>query len=342
MQKKLKKGRLIDNSGHLIEAGYAKEHLKLYNRKQIKKTSLRIKEWDYHYINTQHFGLGITIADNGYVGLVSAAVMDFENAKVHQKMRIKLLSRGKMNLVCHPENGQTTFVKKDVNFNLSYNKKRTSIKLYWEKFKDDLPLEVDIKLDQKPKDSIVIAIPFSKPHQFYYNQKTIGMQVKGVVNYEGKNYALNKENALGLLDYGRGVWPYKSTWFWGVFQGKYKNTIIGLNIGGGFGNTSQASEDMFFIDGIGHKLSKGRFSLTKNEDGSYDYLKPWYYETEDNRLKVKFNPSLKRVFKTNLGIIKNAQHQIFGEYEGSVILDDGSKFTFEAIQGFAEYFINKW
>ncbi len=342
MQKRLKKGNLIDSSGHLLESGFAKEHVKYYNRKQIKRSKFRIKEWDYHYINNDQFGLGITIADNGYIGIVSLALIDFSNQEVTQKMITQWLPRGKMNLVCHPENGKTTFIKRGVNFSVSYNKLRTTIKLYWKKFKDDLPLELDIKLNNKPQDSIVLSVPFQKPHQFYYNQKIIGMSAKGYVKYQDKTYNFVPSNSSALLDYGRGVWPYKSEWYWGAAQGFYNQTKIGLNIGGGFGNTTYGSEDIFFIDGIGHKLDRGHFTLSKQEDGQNDLMQPWYYKTEDKRLDVTFTPNIKRYSKTNLGIVKNVQTQIFGHYSGYVILDDGSKLTFDDLPGFAEYFINKW
>ena len=63
-----------------------------------------------------------------------------------------------------------------------------------------------------------------------------------------------RDTAQALLDWGRGVWEYESTWLWsaGMFYcGGHK---IGFNLGCGFGDTSAATENMVFVDGKASKL----------------------------------------------------------------------------------------
>ena len=62
---------LLDENGHLIETGYAKNLILDYDRKAIKANSLRIKEWDYYLIYNDDFGVALTVDDNSYMALDS-------------------------------------------------------------------------------------------------------------------------------------------------------------------------------------------------------------------------------------------------------------------------------
>ena len=96
---------------------------------------------------------------------------------------------------------------------------------------------------------------------FRSNQKNIGMKAEGYADLDGKRYDFSKADTYGLLDWGRGVWTYDNTWYWGSASGKVDGHEIGFNIGYGFGDTSAATENMFFYDGIAHKLDKVTFNI---------------------------------------------------------------------------------
>ena len=79
MQHEITRGiPLLDSHGQLTEPGYAKKLLPVYRRKDIKVSPLRIKEWDYYCVNNGRFALALTVADNGYMGLDSISLLDFE------------------------------------------------------------------------------------------------------------------------------------------------------------------------------------------------------------------------------------------------------------------------
>jgi hypothetical protein len=60
---------------------------------------------------------------------------------------------------------------------------------------------------------MVIATPFKKKHHFYYNQKINNQIAGGYAKVGEKMYDFNK-NSYGVLDWGRGVWTYRNTWYW--------------------------------------------------------------------------------------------------------------------------------
>ena len=72
------KGALLGADGNLREPGWARSLLLDYRRADVKANKLRIKEWDYYIVTNDSFGIALTIADNSYMGLISASMLDFE------------------------------------------------------------------------------------------------------------------------------------------------------------------------------------------------------------------------------------------------------------------------
>jgi hypothetical protein len=151
------------------------------------------------------------------------------------------------------------------------------------------------------------------------------------------------EMALGLLDWGRGVWTYDNVWYWGVAQGWQNEQLVGLNLGYGFGDTSAASENMIFVDGIAHKLGRVDFGIPTNADGSYRYLEPWHVTDDEGRLELTFTPLLDRVDYIDVAkLVVSDQHQIFGSFDGRLVLDDGSTLEVCGLRGSAEHIHNRY
>jgi hypothetical protein len=189
---------------------------------------------------------------------------------------------------------------------------------------------------------MVIATPFSKKAYFYFNQKINCMSAEGKVSVRGKDYIFSPQDSFAVFDWGRGVWTYRNTWYWGSASGQIKGVPFGFNIGYGFGDTSAATENMLFYNGKAHKLSKVSFNIPAAANGKEDYLKPWTFTSDDGRFEMEFEPILDRASCTNALVIKSDQHQVFGRFTGTVILDDGNVITIKDFIGFAEKVINKW
>ena len=207
---------------------------------------------------------------------------------------------------------------------------------------DGKPIKGSITLEKMDDDSMVIATPYkeSKVH-FYYNQKINCMPASGKVEFDTKEYIFDEKNSFGTLDWGRGVWTYKNTWYWGSASGLYEGKRFGFNIGYGFGDTSNASENMLFYEGKGHKLSQVTFNIPQ-KDGKDDFLSPWTFTSDDGRFEMDFVPVMDRAANTDFIILGSNQHQVFGRFSGKAILDDGRIIEIKDFLGFAEKVANKW
>ena len=340
MQHKLTDGPLLDEKGNLNEAGYAFSLVKKYQRKDIKGLKSRIKEWDYYFINDEDYGIALTIDDNSYMGMASVSVLDFKNKREFTKSYIKWFTFGKVGFPSSSEEG-TVFLenkKYSMRFETIDGKRHLVCKLKdLTKGKD---FSCDIYLESSMNKSMVIATPFKKKKHFYYNQKINLLKAKGSFQFGELKHQLN-EKALGVLDWGRGVWTYKNTWYWSSLNATYNNHLVGFNLGYGFGDTSKASENMFFYDGEAYKLEDVKFEIPKGENGKLDFLSPWKFTSQKGDINLSFNPIIDRYANTNALIIQSKQHQVFGYFSGSITVDN-QKYDFENLLGFAEMVTNRW
>ncbi|MDD3401335.1 MAG: DUF2804 domain-containing protein [Eubacteriales bacterium] len=342
MQHILNQGDLLDQNGRLHQAGYSTELVKKYDRTAIKAGKSRIKEWDYYLIYNDDFGVALTVDDNSYMGMISASFLDFRTPCERTKSTMFWFPMGKLNF---PPSSKYGAVEKSLNGcmgSFTHEDDKRHLVLYMENFEDKTPFYCELWLEDEPRDSMVIATPFAnKATAFYYNQKIIAMRASGHAEYRGKTYEFDKDNSFGLLDWGRGVWTYSNTWYWGAAQGEQDGHRIGFNIGYGFGDTSAASENMFFLDGIAHKLEGVDFGIPQ-KNGRDDYMSPWNMTSTDGRFTMTFTPILDRHSDTNALFICSKQHQVFGSFNGTVMLDDGTVLTVDNLRGFAEKVKNRW
>lgn len=343
---------LHNDNGELNIAGYSKEMLLKYNRDRIKTSKLKIKEWDYYLIYNNDYAVALTIADNSYMGLLSASVIRFNEKTEKTTSIMTLFPMGKLNTILEtkehinmPSTSKTgdIIVKNDkCDIRFMHDGKDRKLFCCMPHFDKKKTLEVDITLSQEPKQNMVIATPFKENKKaFYYNQKIIGFKAQGTIKIDKETIEFKKSDSFGLLDWGRGVWTYKNTWYWGAGMGTINDKIFGFNIGYGFGDTSNASENMLFYDGIAHKLDQVIFNIpTKN--GKDDFLSDWTFTSNDKRFEMTFKPIINRHADTNALVLRSNQNQVFGYFTGYAVLDNGEKLEINNLLGFAEKVYNKW
>jgi hypothetical protein len=156
------------------------------------------------------------------------------------------------------------------------------------------------------------------------------MRAEGTVRINAKTYRFSQEKDFGTLDWGRGVWTYDNTWYWGSGNCLVDGKRFGYNIGYGFGDTSAASENILFYDGVAHKLDKVIFKIPEN------IMDPWKFISNDNRFEMDFFPEYDNRTHISLGIISQNAHQVFGRIRGTAVLDDGSTLKIQDALVFAE------
>ena len=337
-------GPLLNEDGSLRESGYAFAPPFEYGHDRIAASPLRIKDWDYYLVNDDDYAVCLTFSDLGYIGLVSASVLDFANHTYKTTSELLIMPLGRMGLPTSSDVGDIEWKNKRCRVRFAHTPAGRRLSFYMDRFDGDEELDVELLLDRPPRDSMVICTPWaSNPKAFYYNRKILGMRARGGFRKGELSHEFDRSQSLGLLDWGRGVWTYDNTWYWAAIQGRQDGHVIALNLGYGFGDTSAASENMLFVDGIAHKLGVVDFGMPALPNGGYDYLRPWHITDLDGRLDLVFTPEIDRVDDINVaGIVSSNQHQVFGKISGTVVLDDGSRIELDGIRGSAEHIHNRY
>ncbi|MBL8966686.1 MAG: DUF2804 domain-containing protein [Spirochaetaceae bacterium] len=367
-----KAGPLLDGRGRLAEPGWARRLLLEYDREAVRAPAFRIKEWDYYCVGDGRRALALTVADNGYLGLVSATYLDLETPFQVTESLMSAFPLGRTELPPSSEAGVTELRIKDGSLRFEASGGERRLKVRWPGFgaKGDAMrglervgpaagllggtgLEADLILRElPPRESMVIATPFPKaPRAFYYNQKINCQTAEGDCRVGGLRVAFDPKTDAAVLDWGRGVWTYANTWYWASASGQLPGgggadarggddgagEAFGFNLGCGFGDTSAATENMVFHQGRAHKIGRLDFELDHG-----DLMKPWRAVSEDGRLDLTMTPVIDRAAETDLGLIASIQHQVFGRWSGFAVLDDGRRFEIRDFPGFAEKVRNRW
>lgn len=336
-------GKLIASDGHLAQVGWARQPVLDCNLEEAHFYPLRafqrfrIKRWDYYAVFTPQRFFSATIAHLGYAGNIFVYVMDFESGDLHEEGLVIPLGKG-ISLPRNSTAGDSHFENAAARLDFRLLPAARQISVSWPGFHDGRGIQADITLHCPPgHESMTIVIPIGK-RRFYYNRKVNCLPAEGTVKYGDISETLDLKNCLGSLDWGRGVWEYKSFWNWASASGFLPDgRTVGLNLGCGFGDLSAATENALILENHVHKLEQVKFDYT-----SGDYMKPWQFTDNQGRLDLTFTPFKERIAQTNLGIIFSEVHQMFGRYNGKAITDDSRVIQIENLIGFAEEHQARW
>ena len=334
---------LLDAHGRPAQVGWSRQPLLDANLENARFYALRplqrfrLKRWEYYAIFTPRRFFSATIADLGYAANVFVYSLDFEKGGLHEEGLVIPLARG-VQLPRGSTVGETSFANAKAMLRFVAQPEARHISVEWPSFHDGRGIRADIRLAvPSGHESMNIVIPIGT-RRFYYNTKINCLPATGRVQYGDWVEELRPDTCLGALDWGRGVWEYRSFWNWASASGFLPDgRTVGLNLGRGFGDLSRATENAVILDGRVHKLGDVGFDYTSGE-----YMRPWCFRDDAGRLDLTFTPFHDRTARTNLGLIFSEVHQMFGRYAGTVELDDGTPLEICDLIGFAEEHRARW
>lgn len=332
MQKRITESAPLLGKDGAVTAGYSTTSLLRYDRRAIRAAPWRLKEWDFYQVSDHEKCAQFTIGHASYAGSVSAMLFAFDEKKRIEHTKMLVLPFGSLGMPSDAEkDGVLRYSGGGIELRFETAGDRRSIRCAAKDF------EAEFTLTRKNPDSTVIAIPFpGDRHAFYYNQKINCMTAEGSVRAEGKEYVFKDDSTFGLLDWGRGVWPFSHEWYWSNGTGRVDGEIFGFNVGCGFGDTSAATENMIFYRGKAHKLANVRFEL------GADYMQSWRLRDDEGRFDLTLTPRYDRITQTKMLFIDNVCHQVFGVFQGKATLDDGTTHEIKDLTAFAEHAVNHW
>lgn len=274
----------------------------------------RAKRWEYWGVVTERFCLGLVVSTLDYAGVCSLWLLDRETGRTWETEAMPPLGRG---VVLPREYGAPATVDSgDLHLEVSGTALRASAP------------GVDVDLRVAPGGDVLgVVVPWSA-RRFQYTVKDVSRPVSGTLRLDDTAYDVS---GWGVLDHGRGKWPYAVTWNWAAGSGEGR----GLTLGGKWTDGTGITENGLFLDGRLHKIGA---DLTWEHDRG-DWLRPW--RIHGPGVDATFTPFHEKVSRTNLGVVANETHQCFGHWSGWASAD-GERVDLDGLVGWAEEARNRW
>ena len=329
---------LFNQDGSLVQRGWARKPILNYNKEKIGKGWSRVKEWDHFSVLNKDFGFQLTMGDIGYLTQMSYVWLDFKEKMRDGNSLMKFFTKSKLLPLNSMEDSEIEFPTKKFKATISREKNTRVLTIDDPSFQEKgIKGRVVLKDDPKADNTVVVTGYKEDPKLFYYNHKINYMPAEGSLTIGDKSYSFEPETSYGLMDWGRGIWPYKTHWLWGSACGLVEGVPIAFNIGYGFGDLSTHTENIVFYNGKAHKIDEVEFH---HEDR--DPTKPWKFTSNDDRFNMTLDPIIPHREKLNFGLIYLNSSLLHGLYSGEVVLDNGEKIKIENMLGHAEDIYWRW
>jgi hypothetical protein len=324
----------LDSSGWPENFGWARNPCFFYDPALVWAPRGRISESDrYIVFSPTHFVI-LEVADNGYQGYIGMSVVSLKDRKRVSQIDLRLLPLGGFEMPPGSEAGAIRYRRKKSS--LDFVPMDGGVRI----LKADIPrfghhrsLRGELVLTAPPgAESLITNTPWrNEKNAFRYSRCSPWYTVEGVIQFGSAELIFTKGNAWGIFDWNRGVRPRKDLHYWASACGLSQDRLAGFNIGYGSADSSQGTENAFFVDGKLHKLDQVTFHISPS-----NWMLPWRFTSNDNRLEMTFTPHQERVERNRALFYSQKRRQLCGFFSGRVILDDGSAMEFQNLTGIAE------
>jgi hypothetical protein len=171
----------------------------------------------------------------------------------------------------------------------------------------------------------------NEKNSFRYARCSPWYTAEGVIQFGSSEIIFTKGNGWGILDWSRGVRPRADIHYWAAGCGMSGGRQLSFCAGYSQADSSQGTENGFFVDGVLHKLDQITFHIPLS-----NWLSSWHFTSNDNRIEMTFYPHQERIDRRSLFFYNSTRRQVFGFFSGRVQLDDGTEMEFQNLTGFAE------
>lgn len=310
----------------------------------------RTKRWDYWCVLARDLAISVTYADVDYLGMAHVWWVDLASGRSGGGGRTVPLARG----IALPDRPGTAPLchaagraGRAMRVEIVDDAEGTAISAEWRE--SGVPARLDVRIDLPPgHESLNVVIPWSD-RRFQYTSKhqarpargqlVVGSQVRRFGVQAGAAAAEGADEAWGVLDVGRGRWPYRTQWNWGGGAGRSRGgPTVGLQLGAKWTEGTGFTENGVLVDG---RLTK----IGEELEWSYDWdrpMRPWRVRHPDGSLELRLAPRYDRHDRTHAIVLSTEVHQVFGTWTGHVTDEAGVRHEVADIVGFAEESRSRW
>jgi hypothetical protein len=307
------------------------------HRCNLSGNRFRKKRWNYWCVQTEKYFLAAGVADLEYAATAFVYLVDIRRKTVVEHSAVSLFGRG-ATLGEHVRSF-AAFRSKRITFSESHDENVVSLLVTCDDFDGDARLSAAMRIIYPDDfDTLGVVVPMDHRH-FQYTSKHIAVPVAGRVRIGRNEIPFEGVDAFACLDFGRGVWPRRTSWNWGAASGYVDDSNVGINIGGRWTDGTGATENAVFVDG---RLIK----IAEDLEWTYDagsFMKPWRVRAPlSGDLNLLFEPIVERVASTDAIFVKSRVNQVFGIWSGTVRGERGETIEIPYLFGWAEEHHATW
>jgi hypothetical protein len=185
------------------------------------------KRWDWWAVTDGRWILMLCVADLDYAGLGLVSLLDTHTGQKFERALPFRVPLGEMP-------GEVRFDRLGMRIELSPRRLFASVG----------KLRAEIELSA-PGETVNVVVPWSAD-RFWFTSKQIGLPARGRIEWGSRTIYMD---GWAALDFGRGRWPARARWNWGVGV----EEGVAFNLGARWTDGTGATENGLVVDG---KLTK--------------------------------------------------------------------------------------
>lgn len=325
---------LCDDSGQLNRGalGWSRHPL---HRCNLRGRFPRKKRWDYWCVMGDRFLFSATIANVDYTSLGSIYILEYDTRLFAEQTETHFV-RGRVDMPPYV-GGVIHFRDAALNMTFDAHDEAVHMQIASRNFAGS-PLEAEFVI-RRPEthETLNVVVPWND-RTFQFTSKQHCLPTEGAVRWKGETRSFARETSFACLDFGRGIWPYRTAWNWAAFSGRAGSDVVGLNMGAKWTDGTGMNENGIVVNGVLYKI----FEDIDFEYDPRDFMKPWRMRTVGSDiLDLHFEPFYEKTAKANLLLVASEVHQMFGRYRGR-LRAGGREIAIDDIAGWAEEHRARW
>ena len=325
---------VVDDTGRPHNFGWSRHPGFFYDPAMVWAPRRKISEADRYIVFSPTHTIVFEVRDDGYLGSMGVTVASRREKNRSTEVMQSLLPMGSYGMPPGSHSGAVRYRRNGAELDfVPMEAGSRIIRADIPRFGNNRSVRGELVLSEPvPAESLVCNLPWrNEANVFRYSRCSPWYTVEGVVQFGTAEIVFTKGNSWGIFDWNRSVRPRADTRYWAAGCGMAGGRLIGFSVGHGSEDTSEVTENAFFVDGRLNKLDQITFHIPPS-----DWLSPWHFNSNDGRLDMAFTPQQERTDRRRILFHSFARRQFCGTFSGGAVLDDGSRVSFGNVTGFAE------
>ncbi len=294
----------------------------------------RKKRWNFWNWIGPDFVFSVVLADIDLTSFCSFTLTDFRDGK-----HLAGASYGWPGRIALPERVEATvgFSRAGIEYRNAIDGENLDVR-FLGRASEGTAIEAAFAVQRPPgHESLNVVVPWSETH-FQCNSKHAALPCAGEIRAGDRHYVLDPRTAFAVQDWGRGIWPHRSFWNWGVATGHAGDDLLGVNFGAKWTTGTGSNENGILCNGRLHKVMED----LRWEYDPVEWRKPWRVVAEHSRaIDLVLEPVVAHTPRLNLGVIETGGVCAFGRWRGTVRVEN-REITVDGLIGWAEEFAHRW